>query len=115
VIAPVFLLAVQSTPLSPTVSYKVIEMADIWKILTTILFKICPTPVDVGTDLMNGVNLIANGSPIWGSLCLGLTMIPGIVAGVGWFVYFRTWGAFLRCVLLCLFGWILVPLMTVYG
>ena len=87
----------------------------IWKILTTILFKILPTPVDVVTDILNGLNLIANGHPIWGALGLYLTMVPGIVNGVGSFVYYRNWESFWRCVEYCLFGWILVPLRTVNG
>ena len=90
-------------------------MLEILQVIKTIMFSILPTPGDVGSDLWNGVNFIVNGSPIWGVMCLGLTMVPGIVHGVGWFVSDRTWGTFLFCVIFSLFGWILLPLGTVYG
>ena len=88
---------------------------EVLRVIKTIIFSILPTPGDVGSDLWNGVNFITNGSPIWGVMCLGLTMVPGIVNGVGLIIQERTWSNFLLCVIFCLFGWILLPLMTVYG
>ena len=90
-------------------------MVSMWAIVNTIVFSILPTPGDVGSDLLNGINFITQGSPIWGVLCLGLTMVPGIVEGVTRFVHERTRGSFLECVIFCLFGWIILPLQTVYG
>ena len=37
---------------------------------------------DVGTDLVNGHNLIETGDPIWGTLMISLPFLPALILGI---------------------------------
>ena len=37
---------------------------------------------DVGTDLVNGHNLIKTGDPIWGTLMISLPFLPALILGI---------------------------------
>ena len=73
---------------------------------------------DFGSDILNGVQLIRAGHPMWGGICLGLTAAPGTVIGLGVFsggVKDRDITGALFGLVLVPFGWVLIPAWTVYG
>ena len=92
------------------------ETAKMWlkrlKTIAVVLFYL----FDFVSDIINGAQFIRNGHPLWGSLCLGLVAVPGIVHGV-WELsnngcYSEGLLSFLKY---SLFGSIILPFRTVKG
>ena len=55
-----------------------VSILDFLQAIKTIVLK---SALCLVTDLLNGVNFLITGYPVWGALCLGLTIVPGIVVG----------------------------------
>ena len=86
--------------------------------LNVLVVELLPYVFDYGSDWWNGVEMAIDGQVIWATVCLGLTAAPGLVAGCSWLlVYQRTKDKkhIVFGIVCILFGWIVLPLYTIYG
>ena len=86
--------------------------------LKVLVLELLPFLFDYGSDWLNGVEMAKDGQVIWATVCLGLTAAPGLVYGCSVLLHCQrtkdndniVWG-----IVFILFGWILLPLVTIYG
>ena len=67
---------------------------------------------DFVSDIVNGVQYFKTGYPVMGGMCLGLTVFPTLVLGLGQYLLNKDLELFMANLLL---GWVYVPMQTVKG
>ena len=90
----------------------------LFNLLKVLFLESLPYVFDYGSDWVNGVEMAKDGQVIWATVCLLLTAAPGLVVGCSFLlVYQRTKDKkhIVSGIVLILFGWILLPLFTIYG
>ena len=86
--------------------------------LKVLVLELLPFLFDYGSDWLNGVEMAKDGQVIWATVCLGLTAAPGLVMGCSWLLRYqmdKNKYHIVSGIVFILFGWILLPLYTIFG
>ena len=88
------------------------EIIKWFKTLKSLIFDQGIFAFDFSSDIVNGVQLIRDGHPLWGASCLILTAFPSWILGLSTFLDDKDWLLFLASLML---GWLYIPMQTIRG